>query len=71
VSATPQKKEPPHPVSATPDPHHDATGNWSCYSCKRPLKGTFLRPVIPWEHKADPPPKSEDLVSMPGLATTE
>ena len=71
MSATPKKADPPHAITEPPDPHHTATGEWRCYQCKRVLKGTFLRPVIPWEHKPDPPPKSENLVDMPGLATTE
>ncbi len=47
-----------------PDPHHTATGDWQCYICKRPLMGTYLRPVIPWRHRPDPAP-------VPGLGTTE
>lgn len=41
-----------------------------CYVCKRELKGSYLRPVIPWEHKPEPKPKA-DKTELPGLATTE
>lgn len=58
-------------VEHQPDPHHSATGDWHCYKCKRPLKGSFMRPVVPWEHKAEKPPQVEKEVEMPGLATTE
>lgn len=62
-----------------PDPHHTATGEWVCFAwlddaqkvrCSRPLKGSYLRPVIPWEHrpvKVDP----ETTTELPGLGTTE
>lgn len=64
-----------HPV----DPHHTAQGDWVCFAwlddaqkvrCNRPLKGSYLRPVIPWEHKPAPP-AARDETALPGLGTTE
>ena len=57
-------------IDHEPDPHHTATGTWSCYVCKRPLMGTFLRPVIPWKHKPERP-RADDVTILPGLGTTE
>lgn len=46
------------------------SGDWICYQCKRPLKGTYMRPVIPWQHRPDPPP-ARDKTEIAGLETTE
>lgn len=53
-----------------PDPHHRSTGEWSCYRCGRLLKGSYLRPILPWEHREDPTPPA-DATKLPGLGTTE
>ncbi len=53
-----------------PDPHYQATGEWVCYLCKRPLIGSALRPVIPWLHRPKPAP-AKDATKIEGLNTTE
>lgn len=53
-----------------PDPHHTPQGDWICAVCKWPLKGSYLRPVIPWEHRPVPT-VAADETALPGLGTTE
>ncbi len=65
------KKEQDNTVSEhEPDPHHIAQGEWVCYVCKRSLKGSFLRPVLPWEHRPEKVAR-ETETTLPGLGTTE
>jgi hypothetical protein len=64
-----------------PDPHFSVgavmdgdridlqSGDWICYKCKRPLKGTYNRPVLPWEHR--PSKAVKEATELPGLGTTE
>ncbi len=54
-----------------PDPHHTATGEWQCYTCKRPLKGSYLRPVVPWQHRPEALAVQQDATATPTLSTTE
>lgn len=56
----------------TPDPHHIPQGEWICAvkGCGRPLKGSYLRPVIPWEHRPEKV-ATETETRLPGLGTTE
>ena len=62
--STPKKEiDPNHPI----DPHHHSTGDWWCYTCKRKLKGSFMRPVIPWQH-SDAPPPQDDPIPTPDLS---
>ncbi|HEY8836731.1 MAG TPA: hypothetical protein VIO16_03435 [Dehalococcoidia bacterium] len=52
------------------DPHHTATGEWFCYECRRPLAGSYLRPVVPWQHRPEKPTAKDETV-VAGLETTE
>lgn len=61
---------PPSVPAHVIDPHHRATGEWACWECGRLLRGTYLRPVIPWEHRPEPPPAKDPTVAD-GLETTE
>jgi len=56
--------------SHEPDPHHTATGEWQCYVCKRPLMGSYMRPVVPWVHRPEKV-EQETETRLPGLGTTE
>jgi hypothetical protein len=71
-AATPHEPDPHLTVGAIMDGDSVwmQSGDWSCYKCKVPLKGTYLRPVLPWEHR---PPRRQavDATELPGLATTE
>lgn len=70
-TVTPHDPDPTHSVGAIMDGDKVIlqSGDWACYKCRRPLKGTYLRPVIPWEHR--PSKASKEGTDLPGLGTTE